>query len=344
MGVDLQESDKIGLSGSQAGATSKRNLLLISIAALMSCAGSLAWAQQAATQADVLFPLPRLFHVTTNLGIATFPVAFRPEATTDCWATPLMPAQADSAAAPPAESEGTGQDGANSDGPENHERAISGKLLIPNALEDQKHIWTFPAGVVRGRHWKPAFAFVTTTVGLVALDPYEAPYFRTTTTFHGFNQVFSSNATGIALVIMPLSFYGVSLARHNIYDQHTSLLVAESVLDAELVDAVMKTAFRRVRPRDVPPGGNFADTFFEAGGGLFGGQNSFPSGHAIAAFSIATIFADRYSRHRWVPWLAYGLAATIGFSRITTQSHFTSDVFVGAVLGYSISHYVVLQR
>jgi membrane-associated phospholipid phosphatase len=77
---------------------------------------------------------------------------------------------------------------------------------------------------------------------------------------------------------------------------------------------------------------------------LFGGQNSFPSGHAITAFSIATIFADRYSRHRWVPWVAYGLAATVGFSRITTQAHFTSDVFVGAVLGYSISHYVVLQR
>jgi len=55
------------------------------------------------------------------------------------------------------------------------------------------------------------------------------------------------------------------------------------------------------------------------------------------------VFAHRYSRHRWVPCVAYGLAGAVGFSRITLQSHFTSDVFAGAVLGHSISHYAVLR-
>jgi membrane-associated phospholipid phosphatase len=42
--------------------------------------------------------------------------------------------------------------------------------------------------------------------------------------------------------------------------------------------------------------------------------------------------------------VAYGLASTVGFSRLTLQAHFTSDVFVGAVLGYSISHFIVLRH
>jgi len=32
------------------------------------------------------------------------------------------------------------------------------------------------------------------------------------------------------------------------------------------------------------------------------------------------------------------------FSRLTLQSHFPSDVFMGAALGYSITHFVVLRR
>lgn len=225
-----------------------------------------------------------------------------------------------------------------------NDRAISWKLLVPNALHDQEKIWTFPAPVVRGRHWKPTLAFVAGTAGLVALDPSEAPYFRSTSSYHGFNQVFSSSNTGIGMAVMPLTFYGVSLVRHNAYDQDSSLLAGEAVLDSELLAGVMKSTIRRLRPSEVPQGAGFSDTFTDARGGLFSGQGSFPSGHAIAAFSIATIFANRYSRHRWVPWVAYGLAASVAFSRITLQAHFTSDVFAGAVLGYAISHYVVLRR
>ncbi len=46
---------------------------------------------------------------------------------------------------------------------------------------------------------------------------------------------------------------------------------------------------------------------------------------------------------RWVPWVAYGLATLVGFSRISLQAHFPSDVFAGAVLGHLVSRYVVLR-
>ena len=224
------------------------------------------------------------------------------------------------------------------------EGAVSWKLLAPNLLHDQKNIWLFPAHVAKGEHWKPALGFVVATAGLVALDPFEAPYFRSTSTYHTFNQAFSGGNTSMGTTIVPTAFYAVSLVRHNKYDQHTSLLVGEAVLDSELLTELMKSVDRRLRPADVPLQGNFSDTFFDGKGGLPSGRGSFPSGHTIAAFSIATVFANRYPRHRWVPWVAYGLAGLVAFSRVTLQSHFTSDVFAGAVLGYSISHYVVLQQ
>ena len=50
------------------------------------------------------------------------------------------------------------------------------------------------------------------------------------------------------------------------------------------------------------------------------------------------------AQHRWVPYVAYGAAALVGFSRMTLSAHFPSDVFMGAALGYSISRFTVLRQ
>ena len=223
------------------------------------------------------------------------------------------------------------------------DRDISWRLLVPNILHDQKPIWLFPASAARGRHLKPTFGIIAVTAGLVALDPHDAPYFRHTTAFNNFNKVFSGSNMALGTAIVPLSFYAVGLARRDSFAQHTSLLAGEAVADAEILTTVMKNIDRRLRPSEVT-NGDYADTWFKAHGRVISGRGSFPSGHEIAAFSVATVFADRYRRRRWVPWVAYGLAGLVGFSRVTLQAHFPSDVFAGAALGYVISHYAVLQQ
>ena len=105
--------------------------------------------------------------------------------------------------------------------------------------------------------------------------------------------------------------------------------------------AVAQEATHRRRPIEIPPTGDFSDTFWEGHKGLL--SNSFPSGHTTEAFAIATVFERRYRRHKWVPWLAYGVAGAIAFSRITLQSHFPSDDFVGAAVGYAVGRYLVLR-
>lgn len=225
------------------------------------------------------------------------------------------------------------------------ERQTSWKLLLPNALRDQKPIWLFPVRATQGKHLKPTLAFVLATAGLVALDPHDAPYFRRTDSFTDFNRVVSGRNTALANTIFPLSFYALALARKDKYAQNTALLAGEAVLDAQFLTLVMKNTGRRLRPSDVQPYGDFSHTWFKSHGRFISGRSSFPSGHTITAFSMATIFAERYrQRHHWVPWVAYPLAGLIGFSRVSLQSHFPSNVFAGAVLGYSISRFVVLQQ
>ena len=117
--------------------------------------------------------------------------------------------------------------------------------------------------------------------------------------------------------------------------------------DAEIVTTVLKDATRRLRPAAIPAQGNFSDSWFESRGtfkNYLRGNGSFPSGHTIAAFSVATIVSRRYRNRRWVPYVAYGLAALAGFSRLTLTAHFLSDVFMGGALGYSISRFTVLRE
>ena len=223
------------------------------------------------------------------------------------------------------------------------ERPVSWRLLLPNIAGDQKRIWSFPAKVVEGHHWIPTAAILGTTAGLVALDATEASYFRHTSTFQGLNGTFTSSATAIGTIAAPVSLYAIGLLRRDSKMQRTALLAGEAVADAEILTTVLKDATNRVRPAGIPAGGNFSDSWFENGSPLRG-NGSFPSGHTIVAFSIATVIARRYGNHRWVPYAAYGMAALVGFSRLSLSAHFLSDVFMGGALGYSISRFAVLRQ
>jgi hypothetical protein len=244
---------------------------------------------------------------------------------------PLLPAQVSLGSGPTA----------NPDSAPAGSRQVSWKLFGPNILHDQKRIWVFPKSLAQGKHWIPTLALTGATVGLIPLDPHDGHYFRRT---QNFNRVVSSRNAILGMALVPASFYAAGLGRHDSYMQKTVQLSAESVVDSEILNLVIRDVTRRIPPKEIPPDGNFSDSFFmRHKGPFYVGNGGFPSGHTIAAFSIATIFAERYQRHRWVPWVAYGLAAAVGFSRVTLQDHFPSDVFAGAALGYTISHFVVLR-
>jgi membrane-associated phospholipid phosphatase len=223
------------------------------------------------------------------------------------------------------------------------DRDVSFKKLVPNILEDQKHIWTFPVRLGEGHNVLPTVAVLGTTAGLVVADPHVAGYFRKTDTFHDFNRVFSGSWTTAETFAIPGALLAAGLLRKDKKMENTALLAAEAVADASVVQVVFKGATGRLRPSDIPITGNFSDSWSDRNG-FDRFHSSFPSGHAVAAFAVATVVAHRYRQHKWVPYAVYGLAAVIGFSRVSTSAHFPSDVFFGAALGYTVARFTVLHR
>ena len=243
-----------------------------------------------------------------------------------------------------AASAAVGQQAPASQAPE-FDRPVSLKLLPSNFFSDQKKIWLYPRQFAHAKNWiAPAAVVGVTTLLIAEADAPSASYFRRTTSFHGFNRVFTGKATAAGMIAAPSALLVVGLGRHDSKMWKTAVLAGEAALDSELVTIVMKDVDRRLFPASVPPTQGFSDTWFKTTGSWLRGSGSFPSGHTIAAVSIATVVARRYRSHRWVPYVAYGAAALVGFSRLPLGAHYVSDTFMGAALGYSIARFAVLRQ
>jgi len=223
------------------------------------------------------------------------------------------------------------------------DRKVSWGSLPKDFLHDQKQIWTFPVQLAKGKHWIPTAAIIGGTAVLIATDKNTTPYFRNHQgQLDDVNDSFNSYLTSAEVIAVPAGLLIAGYKRNDDYQVQTAILAGEAYADAAVVDLAIKAVTRRKRPIDVPVNGSFSDTFFAGGKSPFKGS-SFPSGHAAGVFSVATVVANRYRNHKWVPVLAYGFATAISFSRITTASHFPSDVFLGAAIGYTVTKYAVLQ-
>lgn len=118
----------------------------------------------------------------------------------------------------------------------------------------------------------------------------------------------------------------------------TASLATEALIDAAIWSSTIKAITGRLRPVSGGEG-----EFFQYGLWEGADEGSFPSGHAINSFAVATVFARQYEDKRWVPWVAYGTAALISISRVAVGQHYPSDVLAGSLLGDSIGRMVLAR-
>jgi hypothetical protein len=222
------------------------------------------------------------------------------------------------------------------------DREESWKALPKDFLHDQKLIWAvFPSQTAHGHHWVPILVTAGATAGLLYADPHVLNYFRShEKNLSDLNSTFSSGISASEIAGLPVGLLAVGYLRNDPYEMSTALLCADAYLDSAIPPLAIKAIARRQRPSEVAPLTPFGDEFFKDS--WYKGS-SFPSGHSAAAFSVATVVAHRYSNHKWVPVLAYGMATVISLSRITGLEHFPSDVFVGGVIGYTTGEYAALR-
>ena len=206
------------------------------------------------------------------------------------------------------------------------------KKFFHNILSDQRAIWLAPFHL-NSTDAKWAIPLTASFGALLATDSHTSGELVE----HGDNpdrMRISKNISrlGSAYVTggVALGFYLAGRAGHNARARETGLLAGEALLNSAIVGGVLKAASQRERP----PDGNNNGSFFVGG-------SSFPSGHSMSAWSVATVIAEEYGQHRpLVKIAAYGVAAAVSISRYTGRNHFLSDVLIGSAIGYGVGRYV----
>ncbi len=202
------------------------------------------------------------------------------------------------------------------------------KQFFKNILHDQKAIWTSPFHL-RGRDARWLAPLALGTAGLIATDQSTGDEIAESTRQLNPSRIVSYAGSGYGVGSVALTFYLVGRAKHDDRARETGLLGAEALIDS----AIVVTALKEITQRSRPLSGKSRSDFFDGG-------SSFPSGHSIEAWSLATVIANEYHDQGLVQVAAYGIAGAVSVARFTGEKHYLSDVLVGSVMGYGIGRYV----
>jgi membrane-associated phospholipid phosphatase len=203
-----------------------------------------------------------------------------------------------------------------------------GRKLVTNILLDQKAIWTSPFHMKRSNaKWWLLFGGVT--AGLIATDRWTSRQLPNTK--DQVNVASHVSDLGSLYTVAPLTagFYLVGALTDNAKARETGLLGAEALVDGAILFEGFKLATRRQRPFEGDGNGRF-----------FHGGDSFPSGHALESFALASVIAHEYRHKKVVPVIAYGLAALVSASRLSARQHFASDIVAAGAAGWFVGTYV----
>ena len=196
----------------------------------------------------------------------------------------------------------------------------AGSGLVGRFLNDQRETWTSPARIrFSDTEWLVPLSGVT--AGLFVTDrDFSKHLSQNPTTISHYKTL--SNAGVGALVGGAAGMWLLGHASHNEHWSETGFLAGEAALNSLVAVESFKYSLRRERPYQ----GDGSGAFFQSGG------TSFPSEHAAAAWSVASVVAHEYPGPL-TKIFAYGLASLVDISRLKARQHFPSDVVVGTVIG-----------
>ena len=209
--------------------------------------------------------------------------------------------------------------------PEDRENSV-GLHLLMNIAEDQKAVWIGAKNV----RWVDADWLVPLGGAAAAMFVTDSSYSRHLS--NSPNRIkYSKDLSNYGFASMIGIGGGLYVWGHLTHDDHkieTGILAGEAAIDSLVPVYAMKYAFGRERPLQDNYRGRFGQ------GGV-----SFPSEHAAAVWSIASVIAHEYPGPL-TSLFAYGLASAVSASRITAKQHFPSDVLIGSAIGWFEGMYV----
>jgi membrane-associated phospholipid phosphatase len=204
-------------------------------------------------------------------------------------------------------------------------------------IRDQVAIWTSPFHTSKAdaKWW---LIWGGATGALIATDKWTVKELPNTSGQRRIGTYTSNIGAAYSLVPISAGFYFLGSAFKNERFRETGLLGFETLIDTTIVETIIKAATHRARPLEGDGKGHFRDS----SGSTW--NASFPSGHAINTFALASIFAHQYRHNIIVPITAYSLAGLVVGARIAAEKHFPGDVMAGAAMGWFIGDYVYGKR
>lgn len=204
-------------------------------------------------------------------------------------------------------------------------------------LQDQKAIWTSPIHTAKGdvKWW---VIFGGATAALIATDQWTVKQLPNSSAQVSVSDWASRFGSGYSLVPLTAGFYFLGSGFHNDRFRETGLMGFEALIDVSLMAEGIKLVTDRARPVESDGKGHFEDS----PNGRW--SSSFPSGHAINTWALASVIAHQYSNHRAVPIVAYGLATVVVAARVGARRHFPGDVMAGSAIGWFTGDYVYGRR
>ena len=145
-------------------------------------------------------------------------------------------------------------------------------------------------------------------------------------------------------VVIAGGLYVAGLLDHNATMTDVGFHSGEAIVASSVVGWAIKSVAGRARPRvDIHRPHDFK---LGRGFGAAGDYQSFPSGHTLAAFSLAAAVTAESGRlwpdHQMlIGVLTYGGATLSGLSRMYNNAHWASDVLLGAGIGTLTGRMVV---
>jgi len=228
--------------------------------------------------------------------------------------------------------------------------ATSKTWLVKGFYKDEIKLWSSPLRITGKRlcFWVPV---IGATMIAMANDEKIYSNFKQYESKHEWVSKYSPKVTqgGENHTVLAVSglFYLGGLIFNDDKSMQTGILGVEALGHAGLIVTVGKLITGRQRP-SYGKGKDywhwFPSTLNEFGNDSQSKYDAFPSGHSIAAWSLATVLAKQYQSTVVVPILAYAVATGVALSRITQDAHWMSDVIIGSALGYTIGNFVVKER
>lgn len=205
-----------------------------------------------------------------------------------------------------------------------------GLHLFGRFVRDQEAVWTSPANIrLADAEWLMPLALFT--AGTLATDSDFSKHLSNSPSRLSRSNSFSNYGLG-AMGGLAGGLYLWGQIRHDDHKRETGLLAAEAATNSLVMVYAFKYAFGRERPLTDDYRGNF----WKSGDG-------FPSEHAAAAWSIASVVAHEYPG-TLTQIMAYGMASAVSVSRLTAKQHFPTDVLIGAGIGWLNGQIVYRQH